>query len=134
MSMWMVRAEGGTLYDDFLAGGHVTIGGIISGDVAAARSRADVTRMWLDDQPALSERDAAGAGSVLYRFAHEIADRDSIVTYDPGARIYAVGTVRGPYRYDTTGIGRSSGVAIRIRMSDGSIGTAMFPRGARAFK
>jgi restriction system protein len=98
--MWMVRAEGGALYDDFLAGGHVTIGGIISGDVMTARSRADVARMWQADQPQWSDRDSAGAGSVLYRFAHEICDGDEIVTYDPGSRIYAVGMVHGPYRYD----------------------------------
>lgn len=98
--MWMVRAQGGALYDDFLAHGHVTVGGLISGDVASARSRTDVARMWLDDQPSLSKRDAAGAGSVLYRFAHEISDGDDVVTYDPGSRIYAVGAVRGSYRYD----------------------------------
>lgn len=36
----------------------------------------------------------------LYRFRHEIAVGDRVVTYDPGRRVYLVGTVSGEYRYD----------------------------------
>ena len=36
----------------------------------------------------------------LWPFVHEIEQDDAVLIYSPGARIYAVGRVAGPYRFD----------------------------------
>ena len=103
MSMWMVRAErGGALYDDFLLNGHVTIGWSKAGDLSDVRSGEDAAEKIARGYDVPHDRAMAGAGGVLHRFASGIATGDHVVTYDPSARVYAIGTVTGPYRHDTT--------------------------------
>jgi restriction system protein len=40
------------------------------------------------------------AAGQLHRFRNETAIRDFVVTYDPGRRVYLVGTIAGDYRWD----------------------------------
>ena len=97
--MWMVRAErGGVLFDDFMTNGHVTIAG--TNDFGMTTSKADIQRLIAELEPNLEDRSVLHASSVVHRFAHQMKTGDQVVTYDPSSRVYAVGTVSGPYRHD----------------------------------
>lgn len=97
----MVRAErGGRLFDTFKENGIAAIGWPDLGDLSGAKSRdaiaKQVANCWSEAKP---QWVAMSAGQ-LYRFTNEISVGDMIVTYNPSRRVYLVGEVTGPYRYD----------------------------------
>ena len=101
MAMWMVRAgRGGVVHDSFKDRGVVAVGWSKAGDAGAFPSR-EALRERL--RASMDDNGAAAGASVLWRFVHEIEEGDAVLTYDPGARVYAVGRVIGSYRFDPAG-------------------------------
>ncbi len=95
--IWMIRAEGGRMLDQFRARGAVSVGWGEAGDLTAAPSAAAIETALRAHRPA---NEAKQGASVLWRFVHDIAPGDTVVTYDPEARLYHVGTIRGPARFE----------------------------------
>lgn len=98
---WMVRAkEGGRLFDVFKDKSVVAIGWTEIGTLEALTTREEiatqVARQWPDWHP---QKVSMSAGQ-LYRFRTEMVVGDRIVTYDPGRRVYLIGTISGDYRFD----------------------------------
>ena len=98
---WMVRAEqGGRLYDLFKEKSVVAIGWYEIGPLDDLKSREAIAervkRAWPDWKP----QAIAMATGQLHRFRNEVAVGDTVVTYDPGRRVYLVGTITGDYRRD----------------------------------
>lgn len=108
---WMIRGEGGRLYDVFREQSIAAIGWEeIAGDVKPGMSKKDITELYLLKDPKLKRGSAiAGAGQV-WRFLNEIQVGDKVVTYSPGNRTYLLGTITGQatYRADTA----SQGIAL----------------------
>lgn len=94
--MWMVRSDGGRLYEDFRARGLVALGM----EPWAAQARKGMNRQVLRDlyrkaEPATGEGRIVSGASQIWRFVNEIAVGDHVVTYSPANRTYLIGTVTG---------------------------------------
>ena len=101
---WMIRCDGGRLYDDFREQKIVAIGwSDIAADVKPGMSRKDIGKLSAQIHPDFTPNEiSAGAGQV-YRFLSKIQTGDFVVTYSPDNRTYLFGTVQGEasYRADT---------------------------------
>ncbi len=98
-SMWMVRAErNGRLFDDFKEKSVVAIGWHEIGSLDRMKSRRDIAKRVQERWPELSSQSAGMAAGQIDRFRNQIQQGDRVVTYDPGRRVYLIGTIAGPYR------------------------------------
>ncbi|WP_076392970.1 restriction endonuclease [Rhizobium sp. RU33A] len=100
---WMVRAErDGRLFDAFKEKSAVAIGWNEVGDLSAVKTRKAVADLVTAAWPETKAQSVAMAAGQLHRFVNEIEVGDMIVTYNPSRRVYLIGEVAGPYRYDTS--------------------------------
>ncbi|GGB03593.1 restriction endonuclease [Brucella endophytica] len=99
----MVRAErDGRLFDAFKDVSAVAIGWNEVGDLSHVKTRKAIADLVAAAWPEMKPQSIAMATGQLYRFVNEIDVGDMIVTYNPSRRVYLVGEVTGPYRYDTS--------------------------------
>jgi len=98
---WMVRAErNGRLYDVFKDQNVVAIGWHEIGDLSNLCSRQAILAKVREQWPEISLQSAAMAAGQLHRFRSEMKVGDTVVTYDPGRRVYLVGKIVGEYERD----------------------------------
>ena len=104
--LWMVRAgEGGHLIEDFEKGGYVAIGWGDWIDLSAVPNR-DAVRDMLEERHAEMARKALGiVAGMLHKFAHVVQEQDRVLSYDTQAREYLVGTIIGPYEFQSDATG-----------------------------
>lgn len=102
--MWKVNAGRRSKYaQDFADRSIVAIGWSAVGDPTRFAEKGDLVAAMAATYPDWSLRQAeVGAGQV-WRFLHEVAIGDDIITYDPLNRVYFVGTVAGAAEYDPDG-------------------------------
>jgi restriction system protein len=95
--MWMIRGDGGRLYDDFRERNLAAIGWAQLAPAARPGvSRKALIQAYKDLQPGIKDASAVSGASQVYRFANEIKEGDSVVTYSPANRTYLVGRFTGP--------------------------------------
>lgn len=100
---WMVRAErNGRLFDTFRDQSAVAIGWNDVGDLSKIKTRKAIADLVSKAFPNAKPQSIAMAAGQLHRFVNEIDVGDMVVTYDPSRRVYLVGEIAGPYRYDTS--------------------------------
>ena len=100
-SLWMVRsASGGRLAEECVSNGIVAIGWSDIGDLNQYKTKEDVIAALAEARPDWSRGKLMAAASQLIRFRDELAEGDYVVTYDASRRIYHVGKITGPYRFD----------------------------------
>ncbi|BCH29598.1 restriction endonuclease [Mesorhizobium sp. L-8-10] len=98
---WMVRAERkGRLYDVFKERGVVAIGWHEIGSLDDLRSREVIAAKVKQQWPETSPQGVAMAAGQIHRFRTEMKKGDTVVTYDPGRRVYLVGRIVGDYERD----------------------------------
>lgn len=98
--MWMVRAEGGTLYDAFRERSVAALGWA----QLAPYAKPGVTReallgAYAASNPNLKPGTRLSGASQVWRFVNEVAIGDSVVTYSPQNRTYLLGRVTGAASY-----------------------------------
>lgn len=99
----MVRAErDGRLFEAFKEKSAVAIGWNEVGDLSAVKTRKAISDLVTTAWPETKPQSVAMAAGQLHRFVNEIEIGDMIVTYNPSRRVYLIGEVAGPYRYDTS--------------------------------
>ena len=99
-AMWMVRAEaGGVLFDRFKVEGLVAMG-LEVGPLHDLRTRKQIADRLRAHGPEWSDGQIAAWAGMLFRFQHEIAVGDAVVTYDPPTRVYLIGTITSDCIYD----------------------------------
>lgn len=98
--MWMIRGEGGRLYDEFNERGVAAIGWQLLATVAKpGMSRQALIDHYKALEPHAKAGTAISGASQVWRFINEIQVGDWVVTYSPPNRTYMVGKVTGSYRY-----------------------------------
>ncbi|WP_028081238.1 restriction endonuclease [Solimonas soli] len=95
--MWMVRGDGGSLYDAFRENEVIAIGW----DQLAEHAKPGVSRegliaLYEKAQPQMKRGAVVSGASQVWRFVNEIQNGDWIITYSPFNRMYRLGTVAGP--------------------------------------
>ncbi|KVC82942.1 restriction endonuclease [Burkholderia ubonensis] len=98
--MWMVRGEGGSLYDVFRDRSVAAIGW----NQLAAHAKPGVDRKQLIDlyksaEPQAKHGTVVSGASQVWRFVNEIQKDDWVITYSPANRTYLVGIVTGQAEY-----------------------------------
>lgn len=99
-TMWMVRAgEGAKWIDEFAERQVVAIGWSELGEIEAGRSREEITELAKQQWPSHTRAMLASSAGQVFRFLNEMKPGDGVVSYDPGRRIYLVGTIKGDPAY-----------------------------------
>lgn len=94
--MWMVRAEGGTLYDMFRERGVVAVGWTeLAAKAKPGMSRQQLVEIYMQAEPQAKSGTALAGASQVWRFINEIEEGDHVLTYSPGNRTYMVGRITG---------------------------------------
>lgn len=98
---WLVRCEGGALYEEFIDKGLVALGSDPpQPDLSGCGDREELRRT-LASAMGTVKGNLSYATGVLTKFAIEMKKGDRILTYDPSARVYRVGVVTSGYQYRT---------------------------------
>lgn len=99
-NFWMVRAgERGFRFEDFKEKSVVCIGWKEVGNLAGLASRESMKKKLAAVFPEWTSYELGGSAGQLYRFAHEIKDGETVITYDTASRVYLVGQIKGGYEY-----------------------------------
>lgn len=99
-SMWMVRGEAGTLYDEFREKSVAAIGWWQLAAIAAPGvSRQQLAELYRKTEPTLKPGSVIAGASQVWRFVNEVAIGDHVITYSPANRTYLIGTVTGQARH-----------------------------------
>jgi restriction system protein len=98
--MWMVRGEGGSLYDAFRERGIAAIGWQqLAAHAKPGVGRKQLIALYQSTEPQAKQGTVISGASQVWRFVNEIQEGDWIVTYSPANRLYSIGTVGGPAEY-----------------------------------
>ncbi len=98
---WMVRAaRGGRNFDLFKDNGVIAVGWPQIGSLEALKTREAITERVAAEWPAWHPQKISMTAGQLFRFRHEMHKGDRVVTYDPGRRVYLLGTISGDYRFN----------------------------------
>ena len=97
----MIRAGAGAkLVDRFLEDNQVAIGWNDLGPIDSGVSRQEIADRVSEIWPSYKKGKVAIVAGQIYRFINEIQIGDRVVTYDPGRRVYALGTIKSDVRFD----------------------------------
>jgi predicted Mrr-cat superfamily restriction endonuclease len=101
--MWKIAAGGsGTDFELFHEGAFVAMGLDEIGDLSSLKSRKPIAERIKRKYPSWPMGRVSAWGGMLYRFQHEVAVGDHVITYNPRRRVYLVGTITSECQYDTT--------------------------------
>lgn len=98
--MWMVRSSGGKYADAFIDNNIVAIGWHETGSLSDLKSRDQVIEKVKITWPEYKRMKAVVTGSQLDKISNVMKQNDRVITYDPSTRIYHIGRIEGPYRFD----------------------------------
>jgi restriction system protein len=101
-----VRAAGGKLIADFVNRGMVAIGFTLPEDMTGLNDWDAFLKVVRRVNPGRSEQSIGQRCGIVWRFVREIAVGDQVLTYDPTAREYVVGVVKGSCEYSSTPVVR----------------------------
>lgn len=94
--MWMVRSEGGSLYDAFRERGVAAVGNQLAAHAKPGIGRKELIAIYQSAEPEAKQGTVVSVASQTYRFVNEIQLGDWIITYSPANRQYSIGKVTGP--------------------------------------
>lgn len=98
--MWMIRAgEGAYLVDEFKSRSIISIGWNEIGDIKKLGDKQSIKDALMKSFPDDKQGKINLTAGQLYRFATEINQGDSVVTYNPESRIYLIGTTKSGYTF-----------------------------------
>lgn len=98
--MWMIRGEGGRLYDDFREKGVAAIGWAeLAAYAKKGVSRKELAQKFSEVAPHLKPGQVISGASQVWRFINEIEIGDWAVTYSPYNRTYLMGRITGDFQY-----------------------------------
>ncbi|MET4675860.1 MULTISPECIES: restriction endonuclease [unclassified Luteibacter] len=98
--LWMVRGEGGALYEQFRDRGVAAIGWReIAEQAKPGVDRKKLTELYRQARPNAKPGTAISGASQVWRFVNEVQVGDGVITYSPSNRTYLVGRVTGESVY-----------------------------------
>ena len=96
----MVRAwRGGRFFDLFKDQSVIAIGWSDIGPLDSLKTREAIAERVAANWPEWHPQKVSMSAGQLYRFRHEMQSGDRVVTYDPGRRVYLLGTISGDYHF-----------------------------------
>jgi restriction system protein len=94
--MWMVRSEGGSLYEVFRERGVAAVGwNQLAAHAKPGVGRKQLIALYQSADPLAKQGTVVSGASQVWRFVNDIRDDDWIVTYSPANRLYLIGKIAG---------------------------------------
>ncbi|CTP93396.1 restriction endonuclease [Xanthomonas translucens pv. poae] len=94
--MWMVRGEGGSLYDAFRELGVVAVGwNQLAAHAKPGVGRKQLIALYQSADPQTKHGTVVSGASQVWRFINDIQEGDWVITYSPVNRLYSIGNVSG---------------------------------------
>jgi len=100
VTTWMVRSEGGALYDLFRSKGVVALGWGFLPSLTEFPGRDALVEALRENAPDEKPQKLLVQGAQLWRFAKEVKLGDGVATYSPTRRVYSVGKIASAYSFD----------------------------------
>jgi restriction system protein len=98
--LWVVRAGRDAIYvEDFLAQKMVAIGWGNTPDLTSVHGRDQVAAVLARCYPEYTKFQLSMNAGQVHRFRCELVKGETVLTYEPGKRVYHVGTIVGDYTY-----------------------------------
>ena len=98
--MWMVRGEGGSLYEAFRERGVAAVGwSQLAAHAKPGVGRKQLIALYQSIEPQAKQGTVISGASQVWRFVNDIQDGDWVVTYSPANRLYSIGKVSGPVEH-----------------------------------
>lgn len=95
--MWMVRGEGGSLYDSFRERAVAAVGwNQLAAHAKPGVARKQLISLYQSIEPQTKSATVISGASQVWRFVNDIRDGDWVLTYSPANRLYLIGNVVGP--------------------------------------
>ncbi|WP_174556998.1 hypothetical protein [Pseudomonas sp. S3E12] len=95
--MWVVRGDGGSLYEDFRARGFSAVGwNQLAAHAKPGVGGKQLIALYPSAEPQAKQGMFISGESQFWRFFNDIHDGDWVVTYSPASRLYLIGKVTGP--------------------------------------
>lgn len=99
--MWMVRSDGGRLYEDFRDRSVVALGWTALAPYALPGvSREELAARYQSAEPGTKRGTIVSGSSQVWRFVNEMQVDDVVLTYSPTNRTYLLGRVAGSVRHE----------------------------------
>lgn len=100
MAAWIVRAGRNGIYaDEWLKNGYVAIFWDFDGADINALDKDELKSRFAQKNPDATPQSIAANAGMVYRFAREMNDGETVVMYDPATRLYHLGLITGPCQY-----------------------------------
>ena len=99
MTLWMVRCDQGRNFDDFVGRGFVSLGWHTEGDPRGMDPDA-LREAIARGTPGMRQSLVAAGAAMVRRFAALPEPGDSVLTYSPPRRRYAIGEIASEYVHD----------------------------------
>lgn len=100
VKMWMVRGDGGSLFDTFREKGIAAIGWSTLAELAIkGANRQTLIAHYAHQEPHTGRGRIVSGASQVWRFVNDIQVGDWIVSYSPANRLYLIGRVTGNAEY-----------------------------------
>lgn len=104
-NVWMVRAgEGGYLNKEF-AKGFIAIGWKALGDMSKVTDLENIRKCYVKAYSQAKQGEIGNQVAMFYKFRSVIKTGDKVISYDPEAREYLVGTITSDYYYKPGEVG-----------------------------
>lgn len=114
--MWMVRGDGGSLYDVFRDQGAAAIGwSKLAEHAKPGVTRKELAALYKSIDPRAKAGTVTSGASQVWRFVNEIQEDDWVITYSPANRLYSVGKIVGPAVYQPDWIGQAMPLARKVK-------------------
>ncbi|MEJ5126244.1 restriction endonuclease [Comamonas sp. MYb21] len=114
--MWMVRGEGGSLYDAFRERGVVAIGwSQLAPHAQPGVSRKQLISLLQSIEPQAKKGSLISGASQVWRFVNEIQIGDWIISYTPANRLYSIGKVMGSAEHHPEWADQGMALARRVQ-------------------
>jgi len=114
--MWMVRGEGGSLYDAFRELGVASIGwSQLAAHAKPGVGRKQLIALYQSAEPQAKQGTVISGASQVWRFVNEINNGDWIITYSPANRLYLVGKVAGPAEHHPEWVDQGMPLARKVQ-------------------
>lgn len=95
--MWMVRGEGGSLYEAFRERGVAAVGwSQLAPYAKPGVERKQLVALYQSAEPQAKQGTMVSGASQVWRFVNDVQEGDWVITYSPANRLYSIGKIIGP--------------------------------------
>lgn len=117
--MWMVRGEGGSLYDLFRDRGVAALGwSQLAGHARPGVDRKALIEVYRSAEPKARQGTLVSGASQVWRFVNEMKEGDWVVTYSPANRLYLVGVLSGPVEHRPEWVEEGMAIARKVQWQE----------------